>query len=702
MHDLCSVETNSTLTAALDLIRRGFKIFPARARDKVPALSGWQEHATTNEDQIREWFSRDGYNIGVKTGRDTGLLVVDIDPKNGGDESWEQLKADLGIADILTLTCRTGGGGRHLYFALPSGLPHRVKGPAPFMGYAGVDIRADGNLVIGPGSVHSNGGRYEFVDPAIPIATVPDVILQNLVPSPGKSVSGAAAGASIPEGSRNTNLHREATRLRLHGLAQDEVLAAINQMNQGRCRPPLPDGEVERLVKSAFDWVPTVIPTTHIEAAEHFGKLIRGYASWVPEEKTWRVFDGRVWQKDITGDVERRIKGWVKLLIEHAEALPDLDLRKSLSKVARRLGQGRDIAAVLNLTKSEPEISWSRTSFDQHADLISVSNGVLRFAASGEIEFRQHRPEDLLTKNLDVEFNAAAEAPTWHRFLTRTFDNDAEMIAFVKRAAGYSMLGEVREQIFFIGYGIGRNGKNTFIDAIAHVLGAYARTVASGSFLKGKSGIRSDIASLAGVRFAYTSEIPEGQSFDAALLKSLTGDAKISARFLFGNEFEFSPTAKHWFVTNYLPEADAEDYGLWRRLIPIPFKIVIPDEETDPLLLDKLRAEAPGILRWLVEGAQDWLKSGIVPPASIRDARQSYRQDVDVLGAFLTEECKQADELQVGASELFQHFRFWTRSQGHPDWSMRKFKENLLRKHFRQRKTNKGQVWHGLRWEPGR
>lgn len=233
-------------------------------------------------------------------------------------------------------------------------------------------------------------------------------------------------------------------------------------------------------------------------------------------------------------------------------------------------------------------------------------------------------------------------------------------------------------------------------------MGAYARTVASGSFLKGKSGIRSDIASLAGVRFAYTSEIPEGQSFDAALLKSLTGDAKISARFLFGNEFEFSPTAKHWFVTNYLPEADAEDYGLWRRLIPIPFKIVIPDEETDPLLLDKLRAEAPGILRWLVEGAQDWLKSGIVPPASIRDARQSYRQDVDVLGAFLTEECKQADELQVGASELFQHFRFWTRSQGHPDWSMRKFKENLLRKHFRQRKTNKGQVWHGLRWEPGR
>jgi len=227
--------------------------------------------------------------------------------------------------------------------------------------------------------------------------------------------------------------------------------------------------------------------------------------------------------------------------------------------------------------------------------------------------------------------------------------------------------------------------------------------VASASFLKGKSGIRSDIASLAGIRFAYTSEIPEGQSFDAALLKSLTGDAKVSARFLFGNEFEFPPSAKHWFVTNYLPDADADDYGLWRRLIPIPFKVVIPDEETDTSLLDKLRAEAPGILRWLVEGAQDWFKTGgVAPPASIRDARQSYRQDVDVLGAFLAEECKQGDQLQIGASELFQHFRFWTRSNGQSDWSMRTFKENLRRKQFRQKKTNKGQVWQGLRLEPAR
>src|SRR6266702_8544099 len=135
MHDICSLETNSTLTAAMDLARRGFKVFPAVARNKVPALPGWQGHATTNENQIREWFSRGGYNIGVKTGRDTGLLVVDIDPKNGGDQSWDQLKADLGIADVPTLTCLTGGGGRHFYFALPNGLADRIKGPAPFMGY---------------------------------------------------------------------------------------------------------------------------------------------------------------------------------------------------------------------------------------------------------------------------------------------------------------------------------------------------------------------------------------------------------------------------------------------------------------------------------------------------------------------------------------------------------------------------------------
>ena len=700
MENACKLEANSTLTAALELARRGFKIFPAKARDKKPAIAGWQKAATVDEDQITQWFSQDDLNIGVKTGRETSLLVVDIDPKNGGDTNWNQLCADLDIGDVPTLTCRTGGGGRHLYYALPEGLDGRVKGPAPFLGYGGVDIRADGNLVIGPGSVHANGNRYEFVDPTISLAPVPRPILDHLIPRRGKLDTTGAPGSSIPEGGRNDTLHREATRLRLHGLAQDEVLAAISQMNEGRCRPPLSDDEVDRLVKSAFTWTPTVIPKTHIEAAENFANLIRGQAVWVPEEKAWRVFNGRVWEKDITGDVERRIKGWAKLLIEHAESVPG-GLGAELTKLARRLGQAQNITAITNLTKSEDGIAVPRANFDQHPDLVSTSNCVLRFLPSGNLEVREHRPDDLLTKNLDVEYDPNATAPVWHRFLERTFDNDASMIAFVKRAAGYSMLGEVREQTFFVGYGVGRNGKNSFIDAIAHVLGPYGRTVASGSFLKGKTGIRSDIAGLAGVRFAYTSELPEGQAFDAALLKSLTGDAKISARFLYGNEFEFAPTAKHWFVTNHLPDADADDFGLWRRLVPIPFTIVIPDEETDALLPEKLRAEAPGILRWLVEGAADWFKTGkLAPPTSITDARHSYRQDVDVLGSFLYEECQQGDSLQVGASDLFQRFRFWATSNGHPYWSIRRFKESLQRKQFRQRKTNKGQVWVGLHWKP--
>jgi len=187
-------------------------------------------------------------------------------------------------------------------------------------------------------------------------------------------------------------------------------------------------------------------------------------------------------------------------------------------------------------------------------------------------------------------------------------DGNADLIAFLQRATGYSLTGETSEQCLFILHGSGANGKSTFVETIHALLGDYGQKTETKSFMQRQSeGVRNDLARLKGARFASAVEIGRGQKLDEALIEEATGGDRIAARFLFKELFEFQPQFKLFLACNHKPEIRGTDEGIWRRVKLVPFDVTIPPKERDKRLLVKLRAELPGILNWALEGCQQWL-----------------------------------------------------------------------------------------------
>lgn len=252
------------LAEALAYARRGWRVIPltwpglqahwCRAPGKQPVLKEWQKESTVDEGRIRWWFKRwPQAGVGIKTGKESGLVVLDIDPKNGGEDSLRDLTGSYGpLPD--TPQVLTGGGGRHLYFRYPEGrtVPDRIS-LAP-----GIDIRADGGQVVAPPSLHISGRRYEWEVSSHPddveLAEMPPWLLA-LIDRPKQGASVKVPDV-IPSGSRNDVLFRVGASLRDKGLSHEGILAALKAENAARCVPPLPDNEVEVIAKQAARYEP--------------------------------------------------------------------------------------------------------------------------------------------------------------------------------------------------------------------------------------------------------------------------------------------------------------------------------------------------------------------------------------------------------------------------------------------------------------
>src|SRR5690606_29414262 len=195
-----------------------------------------------------------------------------------------------------------------------------------------------------------------------------------------------------------------------------------------------------------------------------------------------------------------------------------------------------------------------------------------------------------------------------------------------------------------------------------HVLGDYAQSTRPELLLSKRvtNGPSPGEAALKGSRFVSTSESGSGQKFDEATVKRLTGGDRIRARFNHQDEFEFEPTHKLWFSTNHKPVIEGTDYAIWRRIHLIPFTVTFTEEKRDPDLEEKLKAEASGILNWIIEGCLMWQSEGLNPPAAVQDATSAYRSEMDVLAAFLEDCCETGiSEMQVASSRLYDAYKAW-------------------------------------------
>jgi putative DNA primase/helicase len=422
-----------------------------------------------------------------------------------------------------------------------------------------------------------------------------------------------------------------------------------------------------------------------------FGNLIR----YVRDAEEWRVWNGKCWATDKTGRVERSAKKIAQEIFEEAELLEDDDKRKALWAWGR-ITEGRERRnAMIDLASKEHAVVTLIENYDQDPWLFNVQNGTIDLRTG---ELKQHDPADMMTKISPVTYDPEGKCPLWDKFLARVQNNDQEMVDFLSRAGGYTLTGDTSIQALFFLHGDGCNGKGVFTSMIRLLMGNYGDNASFDTFVvqKNDGKIRNDLAKLVGARYVTASESQEGHRLDESLIKSLTGQDPITTRFLHKEFFTYFPQFKIWMSSNYKPSIRGLDWGIWRRVKMIPFEVVIPDEERDEQLIDKLKAELPGILNWALKGLADFRNHGMMYPDKVNAATQQYRDSQDIIGQFLTARCVINPMASIKSSTLYDAYKTWAENAKEYILKERQFTDAMKKHGYEPEHKNNGNHYVGL------
>lgn len=387
-------------------------------------------------------------------------------------------------------------------------------------------------------------------------------------------------------------------------------------------------------------------------------------------QKSWMVWDGRIWRQDETARVKQLCDAMLDEMEQQALALPATALAQEAHSFIRKSRSSRAKDNLLTEAQHLPGISCTDADFDNAPWLLNLPNGTMRLNPQ---LLRPHNRRLRLTRLAGAGYDPEARAPVWQAFLHSVTGGDAELQTYLQTMVGYMLTGSTREQCLFFLYGDGSNGKTTFLDVLADLLGSYAMNAQSETLTARRSGDapRTDIARLKGARLVTISECPADVWLDEALVKQLTGGDTVTARHLYGREFEYRPEFKLIMATNHAPRIRGTDAGIWRRIRLVPFTHTIPEAEQDLQLPDKLHAELPGILNWALEGLRLWLKNsegarrrGLPPCRAVDTATAAYRGEQDRLRDFLESCTAPAPGSTVPAGVLYQVYRTWCAENG--------------------------------------
>jgi putative DNA primase/helicase len=296
-----------------------------------------------------------------------------------------------------------------------------------------------------------------------------------------------------------------------------------------------------------------------------------------------------------------------------------------------------------------------------------------------QFRFREHSPDDLLTRQVSVAYRPEAHCPVFLAALDFWTNKDEALQRTIQQLLGISLTGVTREQVFIILYGPGQTGKSTLVEIVRAISNNYSKTISSEHFLVRKHGTPEErkLASLPGVRFASSSETEQSGVLDENYIKLLTGEDSATGRRLYEEQFDFLPEAKIWLRTNNRPDIRSTSNAIWRRVIALPFGQVIPEKMKDPLLKDKLKRELEGIFAWMVRGYLDYAKHGLFKAPIVLRAIDEYRKDQDVLERFFEAKCEFGQH-SIRRDELFQAFDAWCESQKVRRIDVKKFKNEIV------------------------
>jgi putative DNA primase/helicase len=440
-----------------------------------------------------------------------------------------------------------------------------------------------------------------------------------------------------------------------------------------------------------------------IRNARHFAAMFGGRLLYIHGLKKWLRWSAARWVLCDQGQEVEAAKQAAQAMMSDAAAslAVDQDRGKWRIKEAMAAHHISRIEATLKLARSEPGLYAGQVDLDANPTLLGVGNGVVDLKSGALIA---SRPEMLITRHCEADYDPAAPCPRWLQFLDEVFANDQATIAAVQQLLGYTLTGLNTEEIIVFCIGFGANGKSIFGNIVNRIVGGYSK-VAPHSLLAARRGddhsARGDIAMLGGTRLVSVNELPGGMQLDEQAVKALAGREPISARPLYGEFFTFDPRFTVWVRTNHRPIVKGDDDGIWRRLVVLPFRQKFEGTRRDANLEAKLWAERNGILRWMVEGARLYLAGGNLPlsPAILAEQRQ-YRSESDLLGEFLTERTTPDPAGRVLDQELYIKWCGWCDGNGQRAGTKSTFTQRLRERGFPISRSNGQRFYSGLRGVP--
>jgi putative DNA primase/helicase len=406
---------------------------------------------------------------------------------------------------------------------------------------------------------------------------------------------------------------------------------------------------------------------------------------YVSKWSRWMLFDGRLWAEEDTLEIFALSK---KVAKRAAAATENTSVKK-------RLAANQTVAAMERLARCDRRVAATVDQWDRDAWLLNTPSGAIDLR-TGEI--RPARRGDYNTKITAA--GPGGDAPTWRRFLGEVTGGDQELEAYLQRVTGYCLTGSTQEHALFFAFGSGGNGKGVFFESIRHVLGDYALAASMETFTESKHPRHlTELARLRGARLVTASETEEGRAWALSRIKELTGADPITANFMRQDHFTYVPQFKLLFSGNAKPTLRGFNEAERRRFNMIPFSITVPKEKRDPRLAEKLRAEAGGILGWMLEGLAEWRDRGLDPPAAVRDSTADYFESEDTLGGFLADCCEERPGLWEPTGHLFPAWRAYAEAINELVGSTKAFVQQLNSRGFKSDKFGKAgtRIIRGLR-----
>lgn len=429
-------------------------------------------------------------------------------------------------------------------------------------------------------------------------------------------------------------------------------------------------GEFRKLVSvSSVPTVRQVRPLTEFGNTERMLDRYGKSLMYCPDIGVWYIWNGNNWRKALGGrsEIEHFAKETVRALANEVDNHPEPGEFYQFCALSQKAFMVHNMVA---LAESDPRVAVPASELDKYPYFLGVKNGVVDLRNGMLIPAD---PELRITLTCACEYDPTASAPLFEKVIKDVFFDDMDMVEFVTRTFGYALMGNPTQDIMFIAFGGGSNGKSTIFNAVRKTFGGYARTADASSFVSdgkagGAGGAREDLVRLRGARFVYVSEPDEGGELKEGVVKGITGGDAITARGLYAKDsVEIIPTWTVFMPTNHKPIIKGNDNGIWRRMGLIPFERNFDNDKTivkDADMREKVSLESAGILNILVKACLRYQRMGLALPSKVLGARESYRSEMDLLAEWLDEHCELDPSFMTPMKALWDSWEIFARGRG--------------------------------------